>query len=115
MYTLNIILKSSSLMVSLVYKSYKSATDNFNKVQNSISESRPEEEMNIEDDYDTKACCRLSDISAVTFGDFTKDLNRNGEMAILQAKANIRTQQLASNDAGLKLLNSTTTLNGSMQ
>lgn len=47
----------------------------------------------------------MGTVAAVTIGDIERDLDRQGELALLQAKGQLRSQVNAKNDKGLAMLN----------
>ncbi len=66
-----------------------------------ISEIRA---LEAEDDYSQKCSIDVRTVAAVSFGDIEVDFNRQGDQALIQAKAQLRSQVNANNDKGLSIL-----------
>lgn len=108
-YSVNIIFRNCASALSLSYKAHKNADEARNKVQKMLcnvlnSPISGENVMDISDDYDQICSVDMSTVSAVSMGDIEKDLDRQGEVGLLQTKAQLRAQTLANNDAGLRML-----------
>lgn len=102
-YTVNFLLKNSPNSLTFVFKAFKNADELYKK---GLSLIKTMESLECEDDYETRGVIDMSSISAVTFGDYEKDMNKNGEMQIIQAKSQLRTQSLAKSDVGLQMASS---------
>lgn len=100
MYTVNIILKNSPVALSFMFKAFKAADDLYCKVQKCTTPK-----IELEDEYDTKTSISMDCVAAVSVSDFSKDMDKNGEMSIIQHKSQLKAQNLAKNDVGLALLN----------
>lgn len=101
MYTVNMIPKNSPNALTFVFKAYKNADDFYKKSSNALTESLI---IETEDDFETKAIVRMSDISSITFSEYAKDMEKNGDLQILQHKGQLKTQSKAKNDVGLQML-----------
>lgn len=106
MFSVNFIFKNCSSALSFSFKAYKNADQLYKKGQ-----SLAEERLLAEDDYGQMASIDMSTVSAISFGDIEKDLDRQGELSILQTKSQMRTQIAGKNDAHIRMLG--TQLNGS--
>lgn len=103
MYMTNLIPKNSPNALTFVFKAHKSAEDLYKK---SVAAINTDEIIECIDDFDTKAIIRMSDIVAVTFSEYEKDMEKNGDLSIIQHKSQLKTQNKAKNDVGLRLLDS---------
>lgn len=105
MYSVNFIFKNCASALSFAFKAHKNASELHAKGQRMlISLERPIGVIDAEDDYDQKASIDMNTVAAVSMGDVEKELERQGEVGILQAKAQMRAQSLANSDAGLRML-----------
>ena len=57
-----------------------------------------------EDDYGTKLVIDMSDVAAVTFSEYEKDMDKNMDLQIIQHKAQLKAQSKAKNDMSLQIL-----------
>lgn len=101
MLTVNIIPKNSPNTLSFIFKAFKEADSVYKKALLSLKEN---EIIEIEDDFETKAVIRMSDIAAITFSEYEKDMDKNGDLQIIQHKCQLKTQSKAKNDIGLQML-----------
>lgn len=95
MYVVSIITYGMSLNYS--FKGFKSADDLFRKA------SKADGRIEIEDDYGSRGSVDVTGAS-INFTDISKDLDRNGEQQILQAKASLKTKKQADSDIGLRMM-----------
>lgn len=68
--------------------------------------------MHNEDDFGSVLSVRGDSLSAASFTDVERDLDRNGQIQLLQHRAQLKTQNLASNDSQIKLLNTASRIQG---
>lgn len=101
MYYINFIIKNSPLALSYTFKAYKSADDLFKRATASF---KSDTVIDIEDDFDFKSTMDMSIVACITFSDYAKEMKKNGEVQILQAKADLQTQAAGRNDIGLRML-----------
>lgn len=101
MYSVNFIFKNCSSALSLCFKAYKNADETRKRGYDVLGDSSI---LKVEDDYDQHAAIDMSTVACISIGDLEKDLERQGEVSLLQAKAQMRAQNLASSDAGLNIL-----------
>lgn len=102
MYTLNLILKNCPSAISLSFKAFKKADDARKKAHAALFEGDKLLEMT--DDYEQIVAVDMGCVSGVVMGDIEKDLDRQGEVGILQHKSQLRSQVNANNDKGLAML-----------
>lgn len=101
MYTVNFIPANSPNALTFVFKSYKNGDDLFRKGLKAIKD---EDFIECEDDFSTKAGIKGADISSVTFSEYEQDMDKNGDLQLIQHKSSLKTQKKAENDIGLQLL-----------
>jgi len=101
MISVNFIFKNCASALSLSFKAFKNADDLRRKATSLLGTTG-----NFEccDDYDQVASVDMGTVAAVSMGDIEKDLDRQGELGILQSKAQMRAQVSANNDKGLSML-----------
>lgn len=105
MYVVNFILKNCTSALSFNYKLAKTATDVYKRGTEELKIHKPfPHAITVSDDYGQDATVEMNAVAAVTFGDIERDLDRQGETALLQAKAQLRSQMNAKNDKGLAIL-----------
>lgn len=109
MQSVSFVLKNSPIALSFNFRHYKDAEDLFKKAKTetlAFLNKSPAAFTSIEivDDFDTKALIFLSDVSAITLTEYAKDMKKNGELQLLQAKADLQTQSSAKSDIGLRML-----------
>lgn len=102
MYTLNLILKNCPSAISLSFKSFKNADTARRKAHATFFEGN--KLLELTDDYDQVVAVDMGCVSGVVMGDIEKDLDRQGEVGILQHKSQLRAQVNANNDKGLAML-----------
>ena len=100
MLTVNFVLKNNSNALTLVFKAYKNADEAYKKILNSTSK------LELEDDFETKIAIDMGDVAAVSISDYEKDMDKHGELQIIQHKSTLKMQNKAKNDVGLRLLDS---------
>lgn len=103
MYNVNFIFKNSPNILSLTYKDSAIAQKKFEEFSQ-MHEGR----ACTRDDYGMDVVVDMSDVSALSCGNYTRELEKQGEMQIIQAKATLKTQKMAQNDIGLQVLNGAT-------
>lgn len=101
MFTINFLFKNSPNFISLTFKERVGAREKFDFANKNVGVSLKNE---FSDDYGMTAAVDMAQISAVTFSEYSKEMDRNGEAQIIQAKATLKTQKLAQNDIGLQVL-----------
>lgn len=99
MHTVNFIFKNTSNSITLIFKAFKNADDIFKKAIQSHTAK-----LSVEDDYELVGLIDMSEVSAVTMSDFSKEMDRNGEMGLIQHKSQLKAQNNAKNDVGLQIL-----------
>lgn len=112
MYTVNILLRHTSTPITLVYDSAASARALFDRLHQAVkppagATSKP---IVVKDDYELEGFVLPEDIASVTFSDFNKDMEKNGDLSLAQAKAQVKAQNAARNDPGFAILNSSANL-----
>lgn len=105
MYIVNFAFKNSSSALSFTFKAFKNAEEAFKKGKAAIS-SQSNSVVELQDDYEQFAVIDMETVSAVNFANIEVDMNRQGEVSIIQNKAQLRAQNLANNDASLHMLSS---------
>lgn len=92
--------------MSFCFKAYKNADELYKKGTHTLTSlERPVGVIDAEDDFEQRAVIDMTTVSGVTFGDVEKDFARQGEVSVLQNKAQLRAQNLMRSDAGSQLLN----------
>ena len=104
METVNFFFKNSNGTLSFVFKAFKNADEAYKRATAvSIGKS-----IQIEDDFGLKATIDMDSVAAITTNEVEKDMYKQGQLQILQAKADLKTQSEAKNDIGLQMLSRTT-------
>lgn len=101
MICVNFILKNCTSALSLSFKNFKNADEARKKGFYALGTS---EQIEITDDYEQHVKIDMGTVASVTMGDIEKDLDRQGEISLIQAKAQLRSQVNAKNDKGLAML-----------
>ncbi len=101
MYAVSILLKNSALSQSFYFKAFKKADELFKALSSNIPPLMP-----FEDDYGAKGSFLFDQLAGISFTDIEEDMKRQGEMQVIQHKAQLRTQQLAKADPQLQLMTS---------
>ena len=101
MYSVNFIFKNCASALSLSFKSFKNADEAKSKGAKLLGTT---EVLELSDDYEQIASVDMNTVAAVSMGDIEKDLDRQGEIGILQHKSQMRAQVSANNDKGLAML-----------
>lgn len=96
---MNFVLKNNPNSLTLVFKAHKSADDFYRKSVNSF-----DNKVEDEDDFGTKLAINMSDVAAVTFSEYEKDMDKNMDLQIIQHKSQLKGQSKARNDIGLQML-----------
>lgn len=99
MQIVNFILKNNPSALTLVFKAFKSADDLYRKAINST-----DKKIEAEDDFGCKLSIDMSDVAAVTFSEYEKDMDKNMDLQIVQHKSQLKAQSRAKNDIGLQML-----------
>jgi len=107
LYAVSILLKNSALSQSFYFKAFKKADETYKRALSS-----PDSPLVIDDDFGGRASFLFTEIAAMSFTDIEEDMKRNGEMQVIQHKAQLRTQQLAKADPQLQLMNSSAKIMG---
>lgn len=111
---INILFKKSSITLPLHFKNYKKADE----IRKEISQAKKEYEARnnlailsdaksnivIEDDYGSIAELDLEEISGVILVDLHREFDRQGEVGIIQAKAQKRSQDNFRADPANKII-----------
>lgn len=97
MYSVSIIFKNSPTTLGFTFKAFKNAEDLYTKL------TVFEDKYVIEDDYGLQAQIYGDDVAGFTFLDMAKEFDKQGEIALLQARAQAKAQNLARSDASLAL------------
>jgi len=92
------LLKNQPNSLTLVFKAYKAGDDLYRKALNSISK------IEVEDDFGLKMAIDMSEVAAITFSEYSKDMDKNMDLQIIQHKAQLKAQTTARNDIGLQML-----------
>ena len=100
MYTVNFIMKNSPNSVTFIFKAFKNA-DQLYKKANTENLGLA---LQAEDDYGLIGSIKMQDVSAVTFSEFAKEMDRNADMGLIQHKSNLKAQNTAKTDIGLQVL-----------
>lgn len=98
METVNFILKNNPNALTLVFKAHKNADDLYKKSLKSDGK------IEAEDDFGLKLAIDMSEVAAVTSSEYEKDMDKNGDMQIIQHKSSLKTQSKAKNDIGVQML-----------
>ena len=101
MHTVNLIPRNSPNTLTFVFNAYKAADDLYRKLNAAL---KTDDIIEIEDDFETKAVVRMEDIAAATFSEYDKDMDKNGDLQIIQQKSMLKTQNKDKNDIGLQML-----------
>lgn len=101
MLTVNFVPKNSSNTLSFVFKAFKNADELYRKANSALKDGSI---IDVEDDFETKGTIRMEDVAALTFSEYEKDMDKNGDLQIIQHKSQLKTQNKAKNDVGLRLL-----------
>lgn len=101
MYTVNFIPKSSPNTLTFVFKFHKAAEDLYKKA---LAALKAGEDIEIEDDFTTKGIVKMPDMSAITFSEYESDMDRNGDLQIIQHKCQLKTQNKAKGDMSIQIL-----------
>lgn len=101
MYSVSLLIKNSQVALMFNFKSFKAADDLFKKVRALVSTAQT---FDLEDDYEMRSTVDMSTVAAVSFSEYVKEMIKNGQIQILQAKSDLQTQTLAKNDIGLRML-----------
>lgn len=99
MYSVNFFFKNNPNALSFIFKAHKNASDLYSKAQKEQVNS-----LEMADDFGMQGFVNMSTVSAVTFNETEKDMEKNGQLQILQAKNDLKTQSLAKSDIGLQML-----------
>ncbi len=89
---INIIFKNSSITLPLHFKDYKDAAE-LQKRLIGIKDLVGQGVHKIEDDYGTVADIDTKDIAGVVLIDLYRELDRQGEIGVMQAKAQQKAQR----------------------
>ena len=92
------VLKNNPNSLTLVFKAHKRADDLYKKALASIGK------IEEEDDFGCKLAVDMSEVAAITFSEFEKDMDKNNELQLIQHKAQLKAQSRARNDMGLQIL-----------
>lgn len=106
MYAVSLLFRNSGTTQSFYFKAFKNADDFYRKASD-VSANLIE----VHDDFESRGWFDRKELMGVSFTDIEKEMDKQGQMQIIQAKATLRAQNLANNDAGLKLLNQTAASN----
>lgn len=98
MLTVNFLLKNNPNNLTLVFKAFKNADDAYRKALNSGCK------VEFEDDFGLKLYVDMLEVSSVTFSEYSKDMDKNMDLQIIQHKAQLKAQTTARNDIGLQML-----------
>lgn len=101
MHTVNLIPRSTPTTLTFVFKHHKNADEVYKRAMNAIKEDTI---IEIEDDFGTMGVVRMADIAAISFSEYEKDMQRNGELGLIQHKEQLKTQKKAQSDLGLQIL-----------
>lgn len=101
MHSVSFLMRNSPVQMSFVFKAYKAANDLFKKAQAQGGSGV----IHIEDDFDSLAFVDMSCVACVSFVEVEKEMGKNGDLQILQEKANLKTQAKAKQDLGFQMLN----------
>lgn len=105
-FSVNFIFKNCASALSFSFKSFKNADDCKKKGFAALSsEGGLAPIIEVSDDFEQYAKVDMFTVAAVTMGDIEKDLDRQGEVGLLQAKSQLRAQVNANQDKGLAMLN----------
>ena len=83
----------------MVFKAHKAAEDAYKKALNCIIPK-----VEFEDDFDLKLSISMNDVASITFSEYSKDMDKNMDLQIIQHKAQLKAQTTARNDIGLQML-----------
>lgn len=98
MYAVSILLKNSALSQLFYFKAFKNADE--------VYRSKRSDFLEVEDDYAARGHFIVSEIAGLSFTDIEEDMKRQGEVQVIQHKAQLRTQQIAKADPALQLMSS---------
>lgn len=98
MQTVNFVLRNNPNSLTMVFRFHKAAEELYKKAL--IATGKIEDE----DDFGCKLSIDISDVSAVTFSEYEKDMEKNMEFQLIQHKAQLKAQSKARNDVGLQIL-----------
>lgn len=101
MLTVNLIPKNSPNALTFVFKAFKEADSVYKKALSAFASG---EIIEIEDDFGAKSAILMAEMGAVTFSEYEKDMDKNGDLQIIQHKSQLKTQSKAKNDIGLQML-----------
>ena len=102
METVNFFFKNSGGTLSFVFKAHKNSDEAYKRA---VAEPSF---IEIEDDFGLKATIDMDSVAAITINEVEKDMYKQGQLQILQAKADLKTQSEAKNDIGLQMLSRST-------
>lgn len=100
MYAVTLLMKNSPVALSYTFKAHKKAEEFFKLASSNI---KKDVSVDIEDDFEMKSSIDMMAVASVSFSEYTKEMKKNGEIQLLQAKADIATQTQAKNDVGLRI------------
>lgn len=101
MLTVNLITRQTPTTLTFVFHAYKNANELYKRLNAAL---RSDEIVEIEDDFGTMAIARMEDIAAISFSEYEKDMQRNGELGLIQHKENLKAQKRAQGDVGLQII-----------
>lgn len=101
-FSVNFIFKNCASALSFSFKSFKNADDCKKKGYSSFGADTT---IEVCDDFEQYAKVDMLTVAAVTMGDIEKDLDRQGEVGLLQAKSQLRAQVNSNQDKALAMLN----------
>lgn len=101
MLTVNLIPRTTSTTMTFVFKAFKNAEELYKRLNKAL---RSDEIVEIEDDFGTMGIVRMADIAAISFSEYEKDMQRNGELGLIQHKEQLKAQKKAQSDLGLQIL-----------
>lgn len=96
---MNFILQNNPNALTMIFKANKNAEDLYKKSIDADGRF-----IDCEDDFGCKLRIDMKFVAAVTFSEYEKDLDKNGDLMIIQQKAQLKTQQKARTDVGLQIM-----------
>jgi hypothetical protein len=101
MYSVSFMFRNSSNSIGLTFKEHKDAVAAHAKWQMDSALM-----IQIKDDFGQNAVINMQDVAVCTLGDIGKELERQGEIQLLQARTQAKMQSVFRNDPTLKLIGS---------
>lgn len=102
MYSVSFLVKNSPIALMFTFKAHKAAEDLFKKGSSILG---TEEMIEVKDDYEMESKIDMGTIAAINKSDYHQEMKKNGDIQILQAKADAQTQSRAKQDIGLRIMN----------